>query len=118
MENAEYLVYLLINTKNNCTYIGSTNNSIRRLRQHNGEIVGGAKYTKLKKEDGQWIYYAQIIKLNKHNALSIEKKIQKRTRKSTGKTTLDKRLNCISKILEEYELIKMDLEFIIINNVV
>jgi len=43
---SDYLVYLLVNSSNNCTYIGCTNNSIRRLRQHNGELVGGAKYTK------------------------------------------------------------------------
>jgi len=97
-----YLVYLLINTNNNCTYIGCTNNSIRRLRQHNGELVGGAKYTKSKKCDGEWIYYAQITTLNKHLALSIEKKIQKRTKKSAGKTPLERRINCINKLLEEY----------------
>ena len=34
--NMDYKVYLLINTKNNNTYIGSTNNTKRRLRQHNG----------------------------------------------------------------------------------
>ena len=97
-----YLVYLLVNTKNNCTYIGSTNNSVRRLRQHNGELVGGAKYTKMKKADGEWSYFGQICNLDKHTALSIEKKIQKRSRKTTGCTPLEKRLNCISKLLEEY----------------
>ena len=55
-----YIVYLLINTDNtnNYTYLGITNNSNRRLRQHNREIKGGAKYTKLFKGDGQ-------LKINK-----------------------------------------------------
>jgi len=44
-----YIIYLLYNTENTCTYVGITNNPKRRLRQHNGELVGGAKYTKAKK---------------------------------------------------------------------
>ena len=39
-EKNKYIVYLLTNTNNNYTYLGITNNSIRRLRQHNGEIKG------------------------------------------------------------------------------
>jgi hypothetical protein len=98
-----YNVYLLINNKNRCTYIGCTNNLTRRLRQHNGELVGGAKYTRMKKQDGEWSYYGYINNLDKHLALSIEKKIQKRTKKTQGDNPLCKRLNCINKLLEEYE---------------
>lgn len=35
------------------TYVGITNNTARRLRQHNGEIVGGAKYT-TRTKGGVW----------------------------------------------------------------
>jgi len=99
---SDYLVYLLVNSNNNCTYIGCTNNSIRRLRQHNGELVGGAKYTKNMKGEGEWTYYGHILNLEKRQALSIEKKIQIRSRKTKGCTPLERRLNCISKLLEDY----------------
>ena len=94
-----YCVYLLVNNKNNCTYIGSTNNLTRRLRQHNGEIVGGAKYTTLKRDGGAWYYYGYVMHLNKSMALSIEKKIQKRIRKTKGTSPLMRRLNCIEQLL-------------------
>lgn len=38
-----YICYCISN--NGKTYIGSTNNFKRRIRQHNGELVGGARYT-------------------------------------------------------------------------
>ena len=37
--------YILANPENRCTYNGYTVNLKRRLRQHNQEIKGGAKYT-------------------------------------------------------------------------
>lgn len=42
-----YVCYLLKSEKSNRTYIGVTTNLKKRLRQHNGEICGGAKYTRL-----------------------------------------------------------------------
>lgn len=38
--------YFLINKTKKKSYIGYTTNIVRRLRQHNGHIKGGAKYTK------------------------------------------------------------------------
>ena len=40
---SNYLCYIL--KCDNYTYNGCTNNFKRRIRQHNGEIKGGAKYT-------------------------------------------------------------------------
>ena len=53
------------------TYVGSTVNLNRRIRQHNCDIKGGAKYTK-KGED--WNYYCVIFNLygDKNKCLSEE----------------------------------------------
>jgi len=42
-----YLVYLI--KCDNLSYVGMTNDIFKRLRQHNGEISGGARYTSKKK---------------------------------------------------------------------
>jgi predicted GIY-YIG superfamily endonuclease len=98
----KYVVYLLVNTSNPCTYVGSTNNTIRRIRQHNGDLVGGAKYTKNNKNDGIWKFYGYIQNLEKRQALSIEKRIQIRSRKMTERRAIDRRLKAFNEILLEY----------------
>ena len=47
-----YYVYLLKSTKGT-TYVGATVNLERRLRQHNKELVGGAKATTAKVKKGE-----------------------------------------------------------------
>ena len=57
------------------TYNGSTNHPIRRLRQHNGEISGGAVYTK--KAPAGWNIYFLMTGFPDHkNALSCEWRIK------------------------------------------
>ena len=55
-------------SKSTSTYIGYTNNLTRRVRQHNGEIKGGAKSTHGKK----W----QVVKIlgpySRKKAMSVE----------------------------------------------
>jgi len=59
----------------NLTYNGSTNDPRRRLRQHNEEIAGGAKFTHGK--GGGWEIYALLAGLPDHrNALSCEWRIK------------------------------------------
>ena len=98
----DYIIYLLTNSENNCTYVGITNNPERRLRQHNGEIKGGAKYTSFKKGNGKWEFYGFILGVDKHEALSIEKKIHIHLKKYKGTSPLEKRLNCINNLLKNY----------------
>lgn len=52
-----WFCYVLRNTNEkykNLTYIGSSNDPFERLKKHNGELAGGAKYTKGK---GEWEIY-------------------------------------------------------------
>ena len=103
-----YKVYVLINTSHNKTYVGITNNSIRRIRQHNSELVGGAKYTTANKGLGEWKYYGFIENLERRLALSIEKRIKIHSRRFSG-TPIERRVKAINKILENYS----DLSFTI-----
>jgi len=45
--NQAWFVYLL-RCADDSLYCGVTTNLTKRLRQHNGELVGGAKYTKVR----------------------------------------------------------------------
>ena len=77
-----YICYLITN---NCkTYIGSTNNFKKRIRQHNGEITGGAKYTTNFKNDTDWYPIILIGGFEKSTALSFEWRM-KRSINSLGK---------------------------------
>ncbi len=74
---SEYYCYILFSNNpfyNNQTYNGSTNDLKRRIRQHNGELVGGAKSTKNK---GPWEYLIVISGFESHKeALSCEWRIK------------------------------------------
>jgi predicted GIY-YIG superfamily endonuclease len=97
-----WFCYILHNKQDsflNCTYNGATNNPIRRLRQHNCEISGGAKVTTKRK--GGWIYAAILSGFHTHvNCLSCEWRIKcpsgrpgKREPKYNGITGRIKSLN-------------------------
>ena len=96
-----YVVYILVNPSHNKTYVGITNNTIRRIRQHNGELVGGAKYTKINKGNDNWYFYGFIKNLNKKLALSFEKRIKLKSRKMSG-TPIERRLKAVNSILNDF----------------
>lgn len=103
IDSKEYCVYLLINTKNKYTYLGITNNSKKRIRQHNGEIKGGAKYTRAFKSNGEWIYYCKVNNLTKSESLSIERTCKNVRKRGKGKTPLEKRLYILNMVCEKLE---------------
>lgn len=97
-----FIVYLLFNTHSKYTYLGVTNNSEKRIRQHNGEIKGGAKYTKSRKKNGTWKYYMKISNLTKSESYSLESTVKKTKIKGIGKTPLEKRKNLLLIFAEKY----------------
>jgi predicted GIY-YIG superfamily endonuclease len=79
--NDRHYCYIIYNENNNTTYNGYTNNLQRRLRQHNGELVGGAKATR--KNAGSWKYLAIITcdTFTKNTSLSFEWHLRNPTNK-------------------------------------
>lgn len=67
-----YSLYLITNKQH--TYVGITNNLEKRLRQHNGDIKGGSRHTRI--IGPGWTYATIVSGLNKSNALSFEYKVK------------------------------------------
>lgn len=97
-----YYVYLLIST-NGATYVGSTIDLERRLRQHNGDIKGGAKRTTNLVSSGEkWERKCYISGFPTWNsALQFEWRWKQLTRKIKNNTKpIDKRMTALNTLLE------------------
>ncbi len=93
-------VYILENIRKE-TYVGYTTNLTRRLRQHNGELKGGARYTH---RGRPWRLRMYITCANKHDAMSLEHKIKKATNRTSlrkNETPLERRLRVVRAIERE-----------------
>ena len=108
MESLDYVLYLLTHSSHNRTYLGITNNLERRVRQHNGELVGGAKYTQSFKGEGKWLCYLCVSNLSKREALSIERIAKNKRRKAKGKTALARRLDVLLPLLGDFPNCSLD----------
>jgi len=92
-----YYVYIIrgSNDKKTKYYVGSTNDLNRRLRQHNRELVGGAKAT----GGFKWNYYMIIANIDsKIEALQIEWRL-----KHQRGNIYNKMINFISYIQTNYK---------------
>lgn len=87
-----WCLYLLENDVNKKTYLGVSTNIERRLRQHNNEIKGGAKYTTNNLSNGKWILKVLVENFTKSEALSYERILKNKRRVGRGKTPLERRM--------------------------
>ena len=95
-------VYLLQSANRRYTYVGATKNVHRRLRQHNGEIKGGAKMTTRQAMRGNT--WSRILYVSNfptwQSALQFEWKWKFLTRKSKKRgSSLEKRMDALTTLL-------------------
>ena len=87
-------VYLL--QCGNKTYVGATVNLERRLRQHNRELTGGAKYT----GQGKWTRIGHVSGFPTwKEALKFEWKWKQLSRKVPSKNSLQRRLEALNLLI-------------------
>lgn len=98
-----FFVYLLVSCDNKATYVGASVNVDHRLRQHNGELSGGARATKAKLHLGKWkrvIYVSQFPTWQA--ALQFEwrwKQITRKIKTSQNHSPVQRRLLALDTLL-------------------
>lgn len=89
--------YCLVNPEGR-TYVGFSTNVDRRLRQHNGELVGGARAT----HGSQWSRLCTITGFpTQHSALQFEWKWKHLSRKIKGGSAVERRCAALVQLLNE-----------------
>ena len=100
INNHLHYCYILFNIeKPSRTYVGYTTNPMRRLRQHNGVISGGAKATTGK---GQWAFLTLVTSpsFNTHSGLSFEWHLKRALRPQNARDSM-KRIEALFKTIKE-----------------
>jgi predicted GIY-YIG superfamily endonuclease len=95
-----FYVYLLLCSDNRCTYIGATIDLNHRLRQHNKELVGGAKATGRKVGQGEtWRRVAYVEGFpDWKSALQFEWRWKNMSRR-INKPPMEKRIDALKQLL-------------------
>ena len=89
--------YCLVNDTGK-TYVGFSTNVDRRLRQHNGEIQGGAKAT----HGSQWTRLCTVTGFpTQQSALQFEWKWKHLSRKAKGYSAVERRCAALVQLLNE-----------------
>lgn len=82
------------------TYVGATVAPDRRLRQHNGELVGGARATRGRRWRRQFLVGGFGCE---RDALRFEWRWKWLTRQAPGATPLERRTHALSLLLSDWE---------------
>ena len=107
MNLATWYVYCLVSADQKATYVGATVDPDRRLRQHNQELVGGARATKRKEG---WTFFCYCGPFEKIKALQFEWRWKFLARKLTG-TPLERRKKALDQLLLENEGLELSVVF-------
>lgn len=95
-----WYVYCLLSTTGT-TYVGATTDPERRLRQHNCELVGGAKATSRRVAVGEaWSLFCHVGPFEKIAALKFEWRWKWLSRKLRG-NPIERRQAALNQLLEE-----------------
>ena len=103
-EAKEFFVYLLESSCKRATYVGATVNLVRRLRQHNKELSGGAHATGAKVARGEtWRRACHVTGFPTWQAaLQFEwrfKQLTRRERSDVKQTPLERRKGALQKLM-------------------
>jgi len=100
MSEPVWYVYCLQSTTG-MTYVGATTDPERRLRQHNCELVGGARATRARVNAGEaWSLFCYVGPFEKIAALKFEWRWKWLSRKLRG-NPIERRKTALNQLLEE-----------------
>jgi len=85
--------------KPSCTYVGASVDMVHRLRQHNGALVGGAKYTSKHRPWRVHMYVKDFATWR--DALRFEWAWKRVSRRMSGKSAVTRREQAVSELLEK-----------------
>ena len=100
MNEKPWYCYMLASTDGKKTYVGATIDPDRRLRQHNGELTGGACATKGRKWNRQFLIGGFTCE---RLALKFEWRWKYLTRQAPGLTFKERRAHALALLLSDFE---------------
>jgi structure-specific endonuclease subunit SLX1 len=99
VDSKPWFCYMLASTDGRKTYVGATVDPNRRLRQHNGEISGGARATKGR----VWTRRFLIGGFEEERAaLRFEWRWKYLTRQAPGDSFMERRSHALSLLLSDF----------------